>query len=91
MDEMLFHTVLRNVGVFLTLSFTSVMYVHKHATSPMKNIILSVGLIFNFISIQLITELLKNQNNLKKIPKLLLVCNVILMFYIFNLLFKNNW
>ena len=90
MDEMLFHNILRNVGVFLTLSFTSVIYVHTHALSSMRNIILCISLIFNLISLQLIIKLLKKHNQLKSIPKLLFVCNIILMFYTLNLLFKNK-
>jgi len=89
MDEMLFHTSLRNAGLFLTLSFTSLVYYHKNHAPKMREVILCISLIFNIISFKIAIELLKKSD--QQIPKYLVICNVILVLHFLNvLLFKNK-
>lgn len=89
MDEMLFHTALRNAGLFLTLSFTSIIYYHKNHVPNMKNVILSISLIFNIISFKITIDLLKRSE--EQIPKYLTICNIIMLLHIGNLLvFKTK-
>ncbi len=86
---MLFHTALRNAGLFLTLSFTSIVYYHKNHVPNMKNIILSIALIFNIISFKITIDLLKRSS--QQIPKYLTICNIIITLHILNLLvFKTK-
>lgn len=86
---MLFHTSVRNTGLFLTLSFSSLAYYHNTTRSKMKGIILFISFIFNIISLKISYGLI--QKTEKQIPKLLLMCNIILLVYYGNiLLFKKK-
>jgi hypothetical protein len=86
MDESIYQSILRNIGLFMTLAFTSTIYYHnKHSKGMVVIIILSF--IFNTISISLTLQLIKKTK--KQIPKYLLICNAIIMFHILTLLFKK--
>jgi len=84
MDEMLFHTTFRNAGLFLTLSFTSMIYYHKEYVKNMNYIILTISFIFNIISSIFTIDLLKRST--QKQPKYLIICNIVLMIHICELL-----
>ena len=81
MDLMLFHTSLRNAGLFLTLSFSSFVY-FKNNVSKRKHI-LFLTIFFNLISLNITYEIMKE--NKTAIPKYVLICNLFLM----GLIFKN--
>ena len=90
MDEALFHTSLRNVGLFITLSFVSLTYVKTKSGTSARRIILSMGMIFLSISYILNSRIMKQKNNmdrsLQRISKLLFMVHIILLTYILNLL-----
>ena len=87
MDESIYQSILRNIGLFMTLAFTSTIYYHNKHSKGMDIIILILSFIFNTISISLTLQLIKKTK--KQIPKYLLICNVIIMFHILKLIFKN--
>ena len=79
MGEELFHTLLRNLCLFIVLTLMCLTY-----------IILSVSLIFLAISYILNSRITRIKDevdpSLQKIPKLIFVIQVILSFYLLNLL-----
>ena len=89
-EEMLFHTTLRNTGLFITLSFACLTYAHSFPKLYIRRLILSLGLIFLSISFMLNLQnmKLKDENiiTLQKIPKLLFVVQMILTIYVINML-----
>jgi hypothetical protein len=87
MNEMEFHTKLRNAGLFLTLSFTSIIYYHSKNAKGMNNFILLLSFMFNLISTSISIELFNKTN--KYIPKYILGCNLIILIHIVRLLFKQ--
>ena len=93
MDEILFYTILKNIAVFLTLSLMILTYVYTLPKIYINKQILSIGLIFLFISFLLNIKLLKNNPDTElyhKIPKLLFLIQTILSIYMLNmLLFKK--
>ena len=90
MGEELFHTSLRNVGLFITLSFASLTYVSSFPKSSIRRVILSVSLIFLAISYILNSRITRIKDkvdpSLQKIPKLIFVIQIILSLYLLNLL-----
>ena len=90
MDEALFHTILRNIGLFITLSFACLTYVYNFPKVYIRKLILSLGMIFLTVSILLNLRVMNVKedinSSLQKIPKLLIVVQLILFMYIINLL-----
>ena len=90
MNEALFHTSLRNVGLFITLSFVSLTYVKTKSGTSARRIILSMGMVFLAISYILNSRIMKQKNNidssLQRISKLIFIIHIILLTYILNLL-----
>lgn len=90
MNDMLFNTLLRNVGLFITLSFACLTYIKSNPDIYIRKIILSISLIFLSISYILNTRIMRSKVEVKRsnqnISKLIFVIHVILLFYILNLL-----
>jgi len=90
MDEALFHTILRNIGLFITLSFACLTYVYNFPKVYIRKLILSLGIIFLSISMLLNIRVMdvngEINSSLQKIPKLLIIVQLILFMYIINLL-----
>ena len=90
MNDMLFNTLLRNVGLFITLSFACLTYIKSNPHIYIRKIILSISLIFLSISYILNTRIMRSKVEVKRsnqnISKLIFVIHVILLFYILNLL-----
>lgn len=93
MDEILFYIILKNIAIFLTLSLMILTYVYNFPKIYINKQILSLGLIFLFISFILNVKLLRNNPNTEpyhKIPNLLFLIQTILSIYMLNmLLFKK--
>jgi hypothetical protein len=87
MDESIYQSTLRNAGLFITLSFTTAVYYHNNHSIGMGDMILLLSFIFNVISSVITLQLIKKTK--KQIPKYLLICNVIIMFHVLKLIFKN--
>ena len=90
MNDMLFNTLLRNVGLFITLSFACLTYIKSNPDIYIRKIILSISLIFLSISYILNTRIMRSKVEVKRsnqnISNLIFVIHVILLFYILNLL-----
>ena len=82
-----FQSTLRSSGMFLTLSFTSLLYYHSKKAKDINDLILLLSFFFNLISISVSFQLFKR--TIKTIPKYLLICNMILLYHILRLLFKQ--
>ena len=82
-----FQSTLRSSGMFLTLSFTSLIYYHSKKARGINDLILLLSFIFNLISISVSFQLFKRTT--KIIPKYLIVCNMIVLYHIIRLLFKQ--
>ena len=96
MSEILFHTSLRNVGLFITLSFVSLTYAKTKSGMSARRIILSMSMIFLSISYILNSRIMKQKDNidrsLQRISKLVFIIHIILLTYILNLLiFKKMY
>ena len=91
--EQLFHTYLRNICLFISLTFICLTYVKTFPKLLLGRIIISIGLISLYISHILNQKMIKEGNKdpmLRRIPKLLFIIQIIILFYIINLLvFKN--
>ena len=90
MSEMLFHTSLRNVSLFITLSFVSLTYIKTKSDTSIKRIILSLSMVFLSISYILNSRIMEQKDSidlpLQRISKLIFIIHIILLFYILNLL-----
>ena len=90
MSDMLFHTTLRNTGLFLTLSFVCLNFVHNYPSNKINSLILSMGVIFITISFFLNRSIMKIKDrglqSYQKISYLLLVVQAIILSYLLNLL-----
>ena len=90
MGEELFHTLLRNICHSIVLTLMCLTYISSFPKSSFRNIILSVSLIFLAISYILNSRIARIKDkvdpSLQKIPKLILVIQVIFSFYLLNLL-----
>ncbi len=90
MEEVLFHSLLRNICLFISLSFICLTYVNTFPKVFIRRIILSISLIFLSISYLLNSraDKMKNKidNSLQRVPKLIFIVQIILLFYILNLL-----
>ena len=88
--EMLFHTNLRNIGLFITLTLGCLTYRNTFKKDKLSKHILYIAIIFLYISIILnlkINKIKDNKNkDIKIIPKLILIIHLIIIFYIFNTL-----
>ena len=94
-EHILFHTTLRNIGVFITLTFGCLTYHNTFSKDKLNNIILLLSIIFLCISFILNFNIIKVENdkvendkikNYKLIHKLLLIIQIIILFYILNIL-----
>ena len=90
----LFHTTLRNVGLFITLSFATLTYSQKYSDKSLQKIFILFCFLFLTVSTLLLIDLKKNKykttDNYEKIPDILLLIVATLVFYILNrLLFKS--
>ncbi len=90
MGEELFHTLLRNICHSIVLTLMCLTYVSTLPKTSFKMIILCISLIFLAISYILNSRIIrikdKVDSSLQKIPKLIFVIQVILLFYLLNLL-----
>tara|TARA_B100000963_G_C22508492_1_gene617154 strand:- start:203 stop:496 length:294 start_codon:yes stop_codon:yes gene_type:complete len=90
----LFHTTLRNVGLFITLSFATLTYSQKYSDKFLQKIFILFCFLFLSVSTVLLLDLKKNKykykDGYKNIPDILLVIVVTLFIYILNkLVFKK--
>ena len=89
-EELLFHSLLRNISLFISLSFICLTYAKTFPKILIHRIILSLSLIFLCFSYLLNSRVEKIKKgispSLQRIPKLLFVIQIILLFYILNLL-----
>ena len=83
--EMLFHTNLRNIGLFITLTLGCLTYRNTFKKDKLSKHILYIAIIFLYISIILNLKINKIKD-IKIIPKLILIIHLIIIFYIFNTL-----
>tara|TARA_Y100001958_G_C21217811_1_gene543188 strand:- start:1348 stop:1635 length:288 start_codon:yes stop_codon:yes gene_type:complete len=82
-----FNTNLRNIGLFITLSFGITAY-SKHFNKKIKNIFIIISLIFLIIPVLLTLYLLENQdkNQDKKLSIIpVIILPIILIFFILNI------
>lgn len=87
MNEIEFQSTLRSSGLFLTLSFTSLIYYHGKKAKGINYLILLLSFLFNLISISVTFQLFKKTKKL--IPKYLIICNLIILYHHMRLLFKH--
>ena len=90
----LFHTTLRNAGLFITLSFATLTYSQKYSDKSLQKIFILFCFLFLTVSTLLLIDLKKNKykttDNYEKIPDILLLIVATLVIYILNkLVFKN--
>jgi hypothetical protein len=87
MNESVYQSTLRNIGLFITLSFTTLIYYHNKHSKSLGDITLLLSFIFNIVSTTITLQLIKKTK--KQIPNYLLICNAIIMFHILKLIFKK--
>lgn len=88
-QQMLFHTNLRNIGLFITLTFGCLTYHNSFPKDKLSNIIMLLSVIFLSISFILNFNVIKDKKLIKKyeiIPKLLLIIQITVLLYILNIL-----
>ena len=90
----LFHTTLRNVGLFITLSFATLTYSQKYSDKFLQKIFILFWFLFLSVSTLLLLDLKKNKykttDSYDRIPDILLLIVATLVIYILNkLVFKN--
>ena len=85
-EHMLFHTTLRNIGLFITLTFGCLTYRNTFSKDKLNNVLTILSLIFLSISFILNFNVIKNKNDkvqkYKIIPHLILIIQVTILLYI---------
>jgi hypothetical protein len=89
-EHMLFHTTLRNIGLFITLTFGCLTYRNTFSKDKLNSILSILPIIFLSISFVLNFNILKNKNDKVKrykiIPQLILIIQITILLYILNML-----
>ena len=88
----LFHTNLRNVGLFISISFASLTYAGNKSNKDFSFYLLMNSILFTFISLLLSIELMnlvddpifEQRSIMNKLPYLLICINIVLLIIGFN-------
>ena len=84
---MLFHTTLRNIGLFISISFASLTYASNKANEPYAFYLLMNSILFTFISLLLSIQLIEvasdpvftDETIMNKLPYLLVALDIVLL------------